>query len=129
VHGHDDMRLDIQSLINLHPFFEESGLAERLDQEADYSSSPLSVVRYQRQWRGRLRASWRSWKAGRSENILPAAAIRWVSATSKRWRTSICSSTTARCKQPAYSWWAVLRCPLRRAQHGYSTRLRADRST
>ncbi len=33
VHGHDDMRLDIQSLINLHPFFEEGQLGEWLDQE------------------------------------------------------------------------------------------------
>ncbi len=34
VHGHDDMRLDIQSLINLDPFFEEGQLAEWLDQES-----------------------------------------------------------------------------------------------
>jgi hypothetical protein len=33
VHGHDDMRLDIQSLINLHPFFEEGELGEWLDEE------------------------------------------------------------------------------------------------
>ena len=35
VHGRDDMRLDIQSLINLHPFFETSKLVAWLAQEAD----------------------------------------------------------------------------------------------
>lgn len=33
VHGHEDMRLDIQSLINLHPFFTESQLQAWLDEE------------------------------------------------------------------------------------------------
>ena len=35
VHGHDDMRLDIQSLINLHPFFEEEQLLGWLKDEGD----------------------------------------------------------------------------------------------
>lgn len=35
VHGHDDMRLDIQSLINLHPFFEESQLSQWLHDEGE----------------------------------------------------------------------------------------------
>ncbi len=35
VHGHDDMRLDIQSLINLHPFFKEEQLLEWLKDEGD----------------------------------------------------------------------------------------------
>jgi len=35
VHGHDDMRLDIQSLINLHPFFEEEQLLGWLQDEGD----------------------------------------------------------------------------------------------
>jgi hypothetical protein len=30
VHGHNDMRLDIQSLINLHPFFQEEQLLDWL---------------------------------------------------------------------------------------------------
>ncbi|MEO1664996.1 MAG: hypothetical protein AAFU54_10180 [Chloroflexota bacterium] len=33
VHGHDDMRLDIQSLINLYPFFEPEGLGKYLANE------------------------------------------------------------------------------------------------
>jgi hypothetical protein len=33
VHGQEEMRLDIQSLINLHPFFEEEQLATWLQQE------------------------------------------------------------------------------------------------
>ncbi|MCP4360007.1 MAG: hypothetical protein GY796_18540, partial [Chloroflexi bacterium] len=33
VHGHNDMRLDIQSLINLHPFFKEEQLLEWLHDE------------------------------------------------------------------------------------------------
>jgi hypothetical protein len=35
VHGHDDMRLDIQSLINLQPFFEEEQLLGWLKDEGD----------------------------------------------------------------------------------------------
>jgi len=35
VHGHNDMRLDIQSLINLHPFFEETQLLDWLRQEGE----------------------------------------------------------------------------------------------
>ncbi len=35
VHGQDDMRLDIQSLINLHPFFEEKQLLGWLRDEGD----------------------------------------------------------------------------------------------
>ncbi len=35
VHGHDDMRLDIQSLINLHPFFQEKQLLGWLRDEGD----------------------------------------------------------------------------------------------
>lgn len=35
VHGHTDMRLDIQSLINLHPFFDETQLAKWLKDEGD----------------------------------------------------------------------------------------------
>lgn len=35
VHGHNDMRLDIQSLINLHPFFEEEQLLGWLKDEGD----------------------------------------------------------------------------------------------
>ncbi|MCB8985808.1 MAG: hypothetical protein H6659_18415 [Ardenticatenaceae bacterium] len=33
VHGHNDMRLDIQSLINLHPFFQEDKLLDWLKDE------------------------------------------------------------------------------------------------
>ena len=33
VHGHNDMRLDIQSLINLHPFFQEDQLLDWLHDE------------------------------------------------------------------------------------------------
>ncbi|MCL4267274.1 MAG: hypothetical protein KJ069_29115 [Anaerolineae bacterium] len=33
VHGHNDMRLDIQSLINLHPFFQEDHLLDWLKDE------------------------------------------------------------------------------------------------
>lgn len=33
VHGKEQMRLDVQSLINLHPFFDESQLQEWLDEE------------------------------------------------------------------------------------------------
>jgi len=33
VHAHDDMRIDIQSLINLHPFFSEEQYAQWLDDE------------------------------------------------------------------------------------------------
>lgn len=33
VHHHDEMRLDIQSLINLHPFFQEEQLDQWLDEE------------------------------------------------------------------------------------------------
>lgn len=35
VHGHNDMRLDIQSLINLHPFFQEDQLLDWLKDEGD----------------------------------------------------------------------------------------------
>jgi hypothetical protein len=35
VHGHNQMRLDIQSLINLHPFFEEEQLLDWLKDEGD----------------------------------------------------------------------------------------------
>jgi hypothetical protein len=35
VHGHNQMRLDIQSLINLHPFFEEEQLLDWLQEEGD----------------------------------------------------------------------------------------------
>lgn len=35
VHGHNNMRLDIQSLINLHPFFEEEQLLDWLKDEGD----------------------------------------------------------------------------------------------
>ncbi|MFZ0545596.1 MAG: hypothetical protein WAM60_09160, partial [Candidatus Promineifilaceae bacterium] len=35
VHGHNDMRLDIQSLINLHPFFEEKQLLGWLRDEGE----------------------------------------------------------------------------------------------
>ncbi|MBK8900272.1 MAG: hypothetical protein IPM53_03745 [Anaerolineaceae bacterium] len=35
VHGHNDMRLDIQSLINLHPFFQEDQLLEWLQDEGE----------------------------------------------------------------------------------------------
>ncbi|MCC6602501.1 MAG: hypothetical protein IT327_04785 [Anaerolineae bacterium] len=35
VHGHNNMRLDIQSLINLHPFFKEEQLLEWLKDEGD----------------------------------------------------------------------------------------------
>ena len=35
VHGHNQMRLDIQSLINLHPFFEEEQLLAWLKDEGD----------------------------------------------------------------------------------------------
>lgn len=35
VHGHNDMRLDIQSLINLYPFFEEDTLLDWLKDEGD----------------------------------------------------------------------------------------------
>ncbi len=35
VRGHNDMRLDIQSLINLHPFFDEGRLLERLREEGE----------------------------------------------------------------------------------------------
>ena len=35
VHGHNDMRLDIQSLINLHPFFREDRLLDWLKDEGD----------------------------------------------------------------------------------------------
>ncbi|MCA9992517.1 MAG: hypothetical protein KDE29_16125, partial [Anaerolineales bacterium] len=35
VHGHNDMRLDIQSLINLHPFFQEQQLLGWLKDEGD----------------------------------------------------------------------------------------------
>jgi hypothetical protein len=35
VHGHNDMRLDIQSLINLHPFFEEEQLLDWLKDEGE----------------------------------------------------------------------------------------------
>ncbi|MAU00662.1 MAG: hypothetical protein CL608_26250 [Anaerolineaceae bacterium] len=35
VHGHNDMRLDIQSLINLHPFFQEEQLLDWLKDEGD----------------------------------------------------------------------------------------------
>lgn len=35
VHGHNDMRLDIQSLINLHPFFQEAQLLDWLKDEGD----------------------------------------------------------------------------------------------
>jgi hypothetical protein len=35
VHGHDHMRLDIQSLINLHPFFEEKQLLDWLRDEGE----------------------------------------------------------------------------------------------
>ncbi len=33
VHAHDEMRIDIQSLINLHPFFDETQYAKWLDDE------------------------------------------------------------------------------------------------
>lgn len=35
VHGHEDMRLDIQSLINLHPFFKEEQLLDWLEDEGE----------------------------------------------------------------------------------------------
>jgi hypothetical protein len=35
VHGHNQMRLDIQSLINLHPFFAEEQLLDWLQEEGD----------------------------------------------------------------------------------------------
>ena len=35
VHGHNDMRLDIQSLINLHPFFQEEQLLDWLHDEGE----------------------------------------------------------------------------------------------
>lgn len=35
VHGHNDMRLDIQSLINLHPFFQENRLLDWLKDEGN----------------------------------------------------------------------------------------------
>ncbi|MBX3059863.1 MAG: hypothetical protein KF770_25705 [Anaerolineae bacterium] len=35
VHGHNDMRLDIQSLINLHPFFQEDKLLDWLKDEGE----------------------------------------------------------------------------------------------
>ncbi|MCC6604711.1 MAG: hypothetical protein IT327_15995 [Anaerolineae bacterium] len=35
VHGHNDMRLDIQSLINLHPFFQEEQLLDWLKDEGE----------------------------------------------------------------------------------------------
>ncbi|MCI0579453.1 MAG: hypothetical protein L0331_25040, partial [Chloroflexi bacterium] len=35
IHGHDDMRLDIQSLINLHPFFQEEQLLGWLQDEGE----------------------------------------------------------------------------------------------
>jgi hypothetical protein len=35
VHGHNDMRLDIQSLINLHPFFKEEQLLDWLRDEGE----------------------------------------------------------------------------------------------
>jgi len=35
VHGHNDMRLDIQSLINLHPFFQEEQLLDWLKDEGN----------------------------------------------------------------------------------------------
>ncbi|HUM67718.1 MAG TPA: hypothetical protein PLK31_02585, partial [Chloroflexota bacterium] len=35
VHGHNDMRLDIQSLINLHPFFQEDRLLDWLKDEGE----------------------------------------------------------------------------------------------
>ncbi|GIK53439.1 MAG: hypothetical protein BroJett014_24120 [Planctomycetota bacterium] len=35
VHGHNDMRLDIQSLINLHPFFQEDKLLDWLKDEGN----------------------------------------------------------------------------------------------
>lgn len=35
VHGHNDMRLDIQSLINMHPFFQEEHLLDWLKDEGE----------------------------------------------------------------------------------------------
>lgn len=35
IHGHNDMRLDIQSLINLHPFFQEDQLLDWLKDEGE----------------------------------------------------------------------------------------------
>jgi len=33
VHGHDDMRLDVQSIMNLHPFLDAEGMLTHLEQE------------------------------------------------------------------------------------------------
>lgn len=35
IHGHNDMRLDVQSLINLHPFFQEDQLLDWLKDEGE----------------------------------------------------------------------------------------------
>lgn len=41
VHGHTDMRLDVQSLINLHPFFDENQLTQWLHDEGDLFMSAI----------------------------------------------------------------------------------------
>ncbi|MBK8934865.1 MAG: hypothetical protein IPM76_21640 [Chloroflexi bacterium] len=42
VHGKEQMRLDVQSLINLHPFFDEKQLHEWLGQEGDLFAAGLN---------------------------------------------------------------------------------------
>ncbi len=42
VHGKEQMRLDVQSLINLHPFFDERQLHEWLGQEGDLFAAGLN---------------------------------------------------------------------------------------
>jgi len=41
VHGHNDMRLDIQSLINLYPFFKEEQLLDWLHDEGDLFTASI----------------------------------------------------------------------------------------
>jgi hypothetical protein len=51
VHGRNQMRLDIQSLINLHPFFDEEQLSAGCAMRGSCSCARLKTARPARRWR------------------------------------------------------------------------------
>jgi hypothetical protein len=85
VHGHDDMRLDIQSLINLHPFFPEEQLLAWLKDEGELFTQAVETGQVA-ETMGRIdrHTTLADLQAGRCANIWPAAAaLSGSAATSK----------------------------------------------
>jgi hypothetical protein len=95
VHGHDDMRLDIQSLINLHPFFEEGQLGEWLDQEGKLFCQSIETGEVAEVMsRIDRHATLEDVQGWRCASIWRVAAARCGSpAMSRRWRINICNDS------------------------------------